>query len=99
MKENNKLDVAQAWVQGPAGVSSSTSPIMEEITQFHHYVIVYLKMSKNYRSLLSIVYGTPKTMVIDLPVPGPSNVRYLWNFRFTLAFVLAVQIVAVIFFF
>ena len=126
MKENNKLDVAQAWVQDPAGVSSSTSPIMEEITQFHHYVIVYLtfilfgmsylvwqrlrskkihmelkkekqKMSNLYKRRLSIVNGTPKTMVIDLPVP--SNFRYLWNFGFTLAFVLAVHIVTGIFLF
>jgi len=53
-------------------------------------------MSKKYISLLSIVNGTPKTMVIDLPVP--SNISYLWNFGFTLAFVLAVQIVTGIFF-
>ena len=38
----NKLDVTHAWVQGPAGVSSSTSPIMEEIVNFHHHVMVYL---------------------------------------------------------
>ena len=41
--------------------------------------------------LLSIVNG----MVIDLPVP--SNISYLWNFGFTLAFVLIVQIVTGIF--
>ena len=41
--------------------------------------------------LLSIVNG----MVIDLPVP--SNISYLWNFGFTLAFVLAVQIATGIF--
>jgi len=41
--------------------------------------------------LLSIANG----MVIDLPVP--SNISYLWNFGFTLAFVLAVQIATGIF--
>ena len=49
-----------------------------------------MRVLKNH-PLLSIANG----MVIDLPVP--SNISYLWNFGFTLAFVLLIQIATGIF--